>query len=417
MSLIEEIYRIAYRRYESHKKLALLYHLLTGKLYKPSHLKVFVSDLTGKREPIHRNLAHGEAAIKWLFRAQDETNIGGVSGEYSFSWGWAWPLPETTGYIIPTLFDCAKRFPSPIAKECFLRAVKMADWLVEIQQPDGAYFFSLHPSRFGSVANRISAISSGPGAFDTGQVIAGLVRAYEETGSQGYRDAAIKAGDWMVDNQSPDGTWSSSLHRTPHAFDTFLAWRLVSLFQLTENKRYQTAAVKNLDWALSNQRKNGWFNNCAHFPKTHPLSHGIAYAAQGILEAGILLNEEGYVNAAQQTAEALLKVYLDKGFLPARLDENWQSKDRFSCPTGNAQVSILWSRLYLLTGDNKYFNAALRMNQDLKSLQNLTSSNGGIRGGIKGSHPIWGEYASFRYPSWAVKFFIDALLLEEEIRE
>lgn len=416
MSPVEKIYRIIYRRYESHKTLALLYHLLTGKLYQPSHLKIFISDLTGKREPIQPNLTHCEAAVQWLFRAQDKTNTGGISAEYSFSWGWAWPLPEVTGYIIPTMFDCAKRLALPIAKECFLRAIKMADWLVEIQQPDGAYFFSLHPGNSGSVANRISAVSSAPGAFDTGQVIAGLARAYEETGSQGYLDAAIKAGDWLVDNQLPDGIWVSSLHNASHAFDTFLAWRLVSLFQLTKTKRYKKAAVRNLDWALSNQSENGWFNNCSHFPKVYPLSHGIAYAAQGLLEAGMLLNEGRYVNAARRTAEAMLKLYPDKGFLPARLDENWESKDRFTCLTGNAQVSILWSKLHLLTGDNRYSNAALRMNQDLKSLHNLTSANGGVRGGIKGSHPIWGEYASFRYPSWAAKFFIEALLLEEEIK-
>ena len=35
-------------------------------------------------------------------------------------------------------------------------------------------------------------------------------------------------------------------------------------------------------------------------------------------------------------------------------------------------------------------------------------------GGIPGSLPLWGSYAPFTYPSWAAKFFIDALLLCEE---
>jgi hypothetical protein len=34
-----------------------------------------------------------------------------------------------------------------------------------------------------------------------------------------------------------------------------------------------------------------------------------------------------------------------------------------------------------------------------------------MRGGIKGSHPIWGGYDPFRYPNWAAKFFIDAMMM------
>lgn len=35
----------------------------------------------------------------------------------------------------------------------------------------------------------------------------------------------------------------------------------------------------------------------------------------------------------------------------------------------------------------------------------------GVRCGIKGPHPIDGEYMTGRYPSWAAKFFMDAVLL------
>ena len=45
-------------------------------------------------------------------------------------------------------------------------------------------------------------------------------------------------------------------------------------------------------------------------------------------------------------------------------------------------------------------------------MQNLTSSNNGIRGGIQGAFPIYGWYAPFCIINWATKFFVDALLLE-----
>jgi hypothetical protein len=68
-----------------------------------------------------------------------------------------------------------------------------------------------------------------------------------------------------------------------------------------------------------------------------------------------------------------------------------------------------------MTQDKKYLSAAKKMNYYLKTTQDLNSNNKGIRGGIKGSHPIYGDYMSFTYPNWAAKFFVDALLLEDRI--
>jgi len=34
-----------------------------------------------------------------------------------------------------------------------------------------------------------------------------------------------------------------------------------------------------------------------------------------------------------------------------------------------------------------------------------------VRGAIAGSYPLWGRYLRWRYPNWAAKFFLDALLL------
>jgi hypothetical protein len=45
------------------------------------------------------------------------------------------------------------------------------------------------------------------------------------------------------------------------------------------------------------------------------------------------------------------------------------------------------------------------------STQDLKSPDLGVRGGIKGSYPIWASYSPYEYPNWAAKFFVDALLL------
>ena len=52
----------------------------------------------------------------------------------------------------------------------------------------------------------------------------------------------------------------------------------------------------------------------------------------------------------------------------------------------------------------------------MESIQDIKTGNIGMRGGIKGAYPIYGWYAPFCYPNWAAKFFIDALMLEEDLR-
>src|SRR6266849_4267350 len=49
----------------------------------------------------------------------------------------------------------------------------------------------------------------------------------------------------------------------------------------------------------------------------------------------------------------------------------------------------------------------------LKSTQNRTSPNLGLRGGIKGSAPGSGEYGRYEVLNWATKFFTDALIRHE----
>ena len=39
-----------------------------------------------------------------------------------------------------------------------------------------------------------------------------------------------------------------------------------------------------------------------------------------------------------------------------------------------------------------------------------------VRGGVKGSFPIYGDYGAYQYLNWACKFLIDALLCEQDVR-
>ncbi len=76
-------------------------------------------------------------------------------------------------------------------------------------------------------------------------------------------------------------------------------------------------------------------------------------------------------------------------------------------------MALIWLRLYERTGDATLLNAALKAIDLVKDTQDLINPNPGIRGGIAGSHPVWGEYITNAFPNWATKYFIRFLAEEE----
>jgi hypothetical protein len=372
-----------------------------SRLFVPTHLSACLRDALGLTSRDSTPAQSMQCAIDWLVRAQ-EVGGGGVSAYYSFGTGWSPAYPETTGYIISTMFDYFHQTGIESYKDC---AIRMADWEVKIQMPEGAF------------SGGQIGLSPTPVVFNTGQVLEGLVRAYEETRQECYRAAARRAGDWLVAIQEPDGSWVRHTYRsTVHTYHTRVAWPLYSLYQITADGRYAAAAERNLEWALRNQLPNGWFrHNVIYLHSENALTHSIAYAIQGFLEAGVLMSNERYIAAARLASDAMLGIVRATGWLQASYDATWKSNDRYSCLTGNAQMAIVWLRLFEITGDEQYAVVARTINSRLRALQNVTSRHFGIRGGIKGSDPIYGAYMPFCYLNWATKFFVDALLLEDRL--
>src|SRR4051794_7730134 len=77
-------------------------------------------------------------AMQWLSRAQDKSQSadGGVARAYSLIRGWTSSYPETTGYIIPTFLEYARRTGKSDPRD---RARRMLDWLTGIQMPCGGF--------------------------------------------------------------------------------------------------------------------------------------------------------------------------------------------------------------------------------------------------------------------------------------
>ncbi|MGB7442223.1 MAG: hypothetical protein WA919_14240, partial [Coleofasciculaceae cyanobacterium] len=90
---------------------------------------------------------------------------------------------------------------------------------------------------------------------------------------------------------------------------------------------------------------------------------------------------------------------------------------RYCCLTGNCQMAIIWLKLFQLTGDRRYHQAASNSLGYVMSCQDINTSDFNVRGAIKGSQPLWGKYTRLSYPNWATKFFIDGLLMLSRIND
>ena len=78
-------------------------------------------------------------------------------------------------------------------------------------------------------------------------------------------------------------------------------------------------------------------------------------------------------------------------------------------------MAIIWGRLYQVTGDGKYLAGMKGANRYLMRAQLYRTTNPDLFGGICGSYPVHGQYGRYEVLNWAVKFFMDALMLEMKI--
>jgi len=346
-------------------------------------------------EPLRR-------AIDWLVLAQDVRNdkpdAGGVSAGWGFERGWLPSYPETSGYIIETFIAASHVLDRP---DLSARAHRIIDWELSLQGADGAF-----PGHFGEPGSH-------PVIFNTGQIMAGMLAGSLQLARPECLEAAVRAGHWMARQQDSDGCWRKFEHNAvPHTYNTRATWALLATAVVSGDQVLEAAAVRNLDWALAQQRESGWFANNAFIAGRSPFTHTIAYAIRGFLECGVLLAREDYLDAALKAATALARVQRADGWLAGTYDERWTSTATYCCLTGVAQMSIDWQRLAQETGRADLLGHARRALAFVKRYQHLDDTEAAVRGAIAGSAPMWGAYERFLFPNWAAKFFADAVMMD-----
>jgi uncharacterized protein YyaL (SSP411 family) len=343
---------------------------------------------------------HLDAAYQWLCAAQDATPDGGVAGCYNLFRRWTGSYPETTGYIIPTFLHYGVARENPSAHG---RAIRMADWETDIQLASGA------------MRNGLASRSTGPSIFNTGQVIFGWIAAYQATDDDRYARAAASAARWLVSVQDHDGAWrkyiSNPLTNSSPTYNARSAWGLALAGSELNETRWTSAAMKNCDWVLSRQNRNGWFSVTGGYGGQYPMLHSIAYILEGLLGVGELLGRERYIHAAMAGVEPLTEIFRKTGSLHGRYDSEWQPRASWRSPNGEAQVAIVLERLANITGETHYSEVSQALLEGVAGLQDLHSRYPETYGSVPASKPLWGGYGAFSYLNWSAKFLLDGLML------
>ena len=262
------------------------------------------------------------------------------------------PYPEVTGYFVPTLYQWGEQ---DLARTC-------TRWLLSIQLPDGAF----------------PAPDGVPYTFDTGQVMRGLCAALSDMDD--IEAPLRRACDWVVKQVAPDGRlttpstelWTGIANDLIHTYvlpPLAEAGKLLGVAEYVDSAQFVLAYYQKQEALVP-------FNRLSHFH---------AYAMEALCELGEL-------ELARRGMADVERCQRRDGSIPAYPDVDWV------CSTGMAQYAVVWYAL----GKKPQADLAIRY---LEKIQNRS-------GGFYGSYGNGAKYIPGAEISWAVKYFLDAYLLQ-----
>jgi malonyl-CoA O-methyltransferase len=266
---------------------------------------------------------------------------------------------EVTGYLIPTLYQLGEQE----------LALDLARWEASVQRSDGAF----------------AAVDGVPYTFDTAQVIRGFLAVLDDIPE--LEANLRRACDFVESQIAADGkvhTPSYDMWKVPGGSlfseftDLYVLPPMLEAGRKLSEPRYTAAAMRGINYFKQKP-------DLVEFkPDISTLSHIFGYMMEALVELG----ETALARQGLQQAAGIQK---ESGAIPAYPGVEWV------CSTGMAQLAIAWYKL----GEREPADRAVDY---LIRLQNPT-------GGFYGSYGRGRNYLPGEEISWAVKFFLDALLL------
>jgi hypothetical protein len=349
-----------------------------------------------------------DAAISWIRNAQDSTGSGGVAWGYRAralvrsgdQVGWQPAYPETSGYILETLLRYGEKRNDVDALQ---RAKRIADWEADIQLPDG-----------GIQGGVIGASPVEASTFVTGQVLFGFVRAYEKFGNSAYKQAGIRAADFLMACLAEDGRFvkghSHFCAKGEKCYEVRTGWAMTLAGKVFGVSEYMEGGRRTAEFAVRCQNPNGWYRQNDLDKHDKPLTHTIGYTVEGLYENGVLLNEPRYFEAVRTTLLQIKRLVGESGYLAGRWRENWTPAVDWCCLTGSAQIACVCFRMSRHYPQDGFDQLGKKLLKYVASTQLLEDRSPGLAGGIHGSYPFSGDYGQYCNLNWAAKFYCDALM-------
>lgn len=207
-------------------------------------------------------------AADWLLLSQKKTpDKCGYSRSYSLLLNkWDNSYIETTGYIIPTLIKVGKIFK----KKIYIKsALKAGLWLIKKQNKDGS---------FNDIDKNI------PHVFDTGQCVHGLTSLFKLTKNNLFKNSSIKACYWLIEKMNSNGSWTNfSYNKIAHSYYSLVSLRLIEAGIFFNKKKFINYGLKNINWVLLQQKKNGFFLKSTFKNENKYLLHTMMYVLEGLI--------------------------------------------------------------------------------------------------------------------------------------
>lgn len=331
-----------------------------------------------------------EEIADWLFRAQDAIGDGHLPGFYQLQTGWLSVDAETSAAAMATMLSLADALPG---HNVIGRAMRLGNALAA--RRDGSDRSSRITVRSADVAAEAWAIL-------------GWIALYEHSAKPECKDAAVVAGDHLIEYQQNSGAIT-----LPHKATA--AWALQRLFLLTPKESFRVIADSLGNAVASNSAPDGYLQGCVDAYGADPALIHVAQALHGLLEAGLLSGRRSWILAARRGAQRLRELYREKGTLAGRYGPTWRADHSFNCMAGCAQTALSWLRLYQYGFSDEYYDDAVQIARFITSTIDTRSSDPGIRGGIRAGYPLWIDYHPLAYSAMAAKLALDVFLLEKEL--
>lgn len=351
--------------------------------WQPRHLRIVANDLKGvARQPEHDHRTHLKAAIDWLCNRESLVRDGLSSG-WTFASGWQEPSAASSGMAIETLIAAARYLDQPELRQ---ESIRLAAGLRDAARGED---FEL---------------------ADAGAVLQGLLAGHAQLGQAACLDAAHILSVKMAHQLSGRADqWG--LHAAASL------WPMTRTGMLTGDSHLLETVETKLHAMLGQQTPSGWLRPYGTerrlFTNSRiPYLHDVASTLRACLEISVLLNNAGLWQRTDSALRPLMALQRQDGWLSGAYDDGWAPVSTQACVTGLAQMAINWLRMWQISGEREYRDAAWKAIAYVKRTQRAEGQDATLKGAVPATAPVWGACSRFAFPALAAKFFADALMMD-----